>query len=536
MPKFDADDVWSLDDLIPKKKYVPRRQSDSTTATVVFGEDTEKKEEKIPSNGRLEAAKAALAAAEKKANIVRPSAETASREVKSFSPLITKITVSPVATERFFHERFRTDAVRYSKAKGKECDYVPFFSYSPLYSQMNAGQLSYYLYWRDCARGGNFIRADYSYILLFVTETVNLSDRSEDKDGDLTLLCRIWKEYRHDFTLIDKLLPIWITDFCIICGLEPSDEAKKIISMMTVSAHPDVSAFTSGFGQHPKASLIVSTAVSHSWKESKLVTDENRVLFEAHVLPSAVIALSNAEKKNAYPFGDEYHPCFREETKVRTSFSGITCPSEFRYSITTAYYSVSRSPDLRNSMNELVKYSENNVRKLFGIRSRYHLYSLPASLRSEVDSYFAPLIAATHKEPEKVQERPEYEKLYDAKVEEISLGRAENIEKEAWKTTALLTDNEDFAVEEYVEEKVETKDDGGMGDISRRVIASLLGKSGEKLELIANECHCLPDALADNVNEMLFDVFGDSVIENDGHFFIGFYRSEAEKWLEGSEG
>jgi peptidoglycan hydrolase-like protein with peptidoglycan-binding domain len=59
---------------------------------------------------------------------------------------------------------------------------------------MSRAQLSYYLWWRENARNGSFLKADESYIILYAYELATTSDE-EDKIASLNMLCSLLTEY-----------------------------------------------------------------------------------------------------------------------------------------------------------------------------------------------------------------------------------------------------------------------------------------------------------------------------------------------------
>lgn len=83
------------------------------------------------------------------------------------------------------------------------------------------------------------------------------------------------------------------------------------------------------------------------------------------------------------------------------------------------YLSCSRSIELRFAVTDMIKYAENNVRSMLGIRSRFHTPNLAMPLRRAADEYFASFKKNEKKSGLRCQ-RPEYEKLYEASKSELS--------------------------------------------------------------------------------------------------------------------
>ena len=110
-------------------------------------------------------------------------------------PLLEQVTLHPWRNHFPYYERFCQTAGELFAAKGQPCSAVPFFSYMPQYDQMNRAQMSWYLYWRDLVRKGEYPKTDHSYIFLLIFEIINLPDKIPHERA-LTLLCNIWLAYR----------------------------------------------------------------------------------------------------------------------------------------------------------------------------------------------------------------------------------------------------------------------------------------------------------------------------------------------------
>ena len=57
------------------------------------------------------------------------------------NPLIKKVTVKSWDAKYSFYGRFRSDALKYAGINGSPCGKVPFFSYTPQYSQLTDDQI-----------------------------------------------------------------------------------------------------------------------------------------------------------------------------------------------------------------------------------------------------------------------------------------------------------------------------------------------------------------------------------------------------------
>ena len=198
----ETDGFWDLEEMLPAKKTPRRFSSDTGTAEVSLGNDKEKeKSEPIPKRpvtgktaAALDTARKALSDIESRLKTVSAAAShdrktaydewKASRDTLSDgaenaggvicgytperNPLIKKVTVKSWDAKYSFYGRFRSDALKYAGINGSPCGKVPFFSYTPQYSQLTDDQLACYFYWRDCVKNGEYPDTDYAYILLYI--------------------------------------------------------------------------------------------------------------------------------------------------------------------------------------------------------------------------------------------------------------------------------------------------------------------------------------------------------------------------------
>ena len=112
-----------------------------------------------------------------------------------------------------------------------------------------------------------------------------------------------------------------------------------------------------------------------------------------------------------------------------------TCPIKYR--ITVEYRKISEEPEVRLLVTSALKYTENKLRALLGVKSRLAVKDFDESYAGIIDSYFEKLFREVNRERMKAN-RPEYEKLYEAKEEERSLDGADEIERSSWITTARV--------------------------------------------------------------------------------------------------
>ena len=211
----NIDSFWDIGDMLPSrpaKKAVPSRASVPEAVPVRVNVGEPEPEFKILPRREREIRK-----------------EPEAREFCPPSGFIKKVRIIPWPTDFSFYTKFRNDALRYFDREHAACEYIYFFSYMPQYDQMTAAQVAYYLYWRGEVRREHYIKADNSYLFLYIYEIINLPDKIPPQTGAV-LLSRLWRAYREDFRYLDKYIGEWLCDYCLIYGVEPDWQALAAFS------------------------------------------------------------------------------------------------------------------------------------------------------------------------------------------------------------------------------------------------------------------------------------------------------------------
>ena len=134
----------------------------------------------------------------------------------SYAPegmLLRGVRIYPHKNEYGYYAEFCRHARRLFSLEGRECEAVSFFSYMPQYSQLNRAQLNWYLWWRTSFRCGRALAVDYSYLLLYLYEIINLGDAIPPAKGQEAML-RLWLSYRSRYPRLDAIVREWLCDYC----------------------------------------------------------------------------------------------------------------------------------------------------------------------------------------------------------------------------------------------------------------------------------------------------------------------------------
>ena len=529
------DDFWDISDLIPKRKQTISYHRPAEPVEIHAPSIAPKREEPADTDTVI-------------VRYIHPSSEetlTGRTELyeseESYAPtasLIHEVTLKKKKSSYRFYQDFLEDALRLSKKKGSPCDYVPYFSYVPQYNQLNEQQLAYYLWFRDSFLRGERIRIDYSYVLLWVYERINLG-ASADVLESQRILTKLWYAYEREFPALSSKLAEWICDFSLIHRLPPPPEADEQL----VRRVPTLREFYLTMPDYDIGGCVKSLlkfCSSYNYQTSKFATEENLPLFERHV-PEALKRAVSFYSSDGKILSDL---SFEDSTLKRDAYAGALCTSDARIRIEVRYCSFSRSNELRFLVGDVIKYAENKIRVYLGIKSKMTVYSIPTELQRILDEYFVANLSGRKIKVSK-REPEAYEALYEISKVPLSLSAAERIERESWSTTEKLVSA--FEAESEISETVQEKprelisepsefyENGEGSELSVRLkrewkaICALSGNPRAIHELAAT-LGSMPEALADHINEIAFDIYGDALIEecDCGYSVIEDYRDYVE--------
>ena len=545
------DDFWDVAKLVPKQR-APLKQFSSSPKVKDFSPEsafsTESERKIAPEDRKIDFS--AYASARDSKN---------EREPYTYVPmgnsLVKRVTIKPSLDRFDFYDTFRKAALIYYDYKCPKSDFAPFYSYKPQYSQMTPEQKKYYFFWRDEVRRGRYIKTDYSYIYLYVYEILNLPEKCDAKEG-LRLLCDVWVAYRGSLPRLDTSFALWVQDYCLVYGLEcPFDRIKDFLfDVINASAFKEFYLSDIDRGGNG-ASAMIAYLSDYDWRRGKYAGGDNAEMYRMHVegaMRRVFIRLLNREAVDSA----------KTATLTKTAFAGSLCTHTVKCNLEIEYTSVADSPEMRTIVTSALKYTENKLRACLGVKSRLAIRDLPDEYKRIIDKYFEAEFERLKREREKANQ-PEYERLYDAPEEKISLADAIEIERASWKMTARLVegteaegdlvsvpsqkldfmDNTDaepileMAVEKEAAVSVgesENSEAYGLSDSEIEYISAVYSENGLKMQNIAKSLGVPEDAVAEKINEAFADNFGDVVLElsDSGEYrIIDDYFEEIGEWL-----
>lgn len=547
----ELDRFWDVDALIPARR-APIYSSNTQTAEITIEPVAEKP--KTTQSQRIPAQ-----STQPERHFIPPHtaeeerrAAQADEEYEASSALLHRVRLYRHKNAYPYYEAFAKDAARLYKVEGKECARVPFFSYVPQYSQMSVGQLEWYLWWRENFRAERLLDTDYSYLLLYAFELINLSDRTPAVQAQ-TQLARLWLGYRETFRQLDSYLPDWICDMGLIHRLPPPKECTENAAAMAHCALREYYVRSDGADGYVRALLAFCS--HYDYRKSKFYTAENSKLFDATVIE----ALRNVTEAMSAD-GKLFSAAKMDDSKmIRDAYTGAICSYRIKRKIEVEYCSFSRSHELRYLIGDLIKYTENRIRASLGVRSRLSIYALPTSIKELLDNCLDRILPVRRASSQpKKEEIAAYEKLYDLPSKPLSFAAAAEIEELSWNTTQRLVEAfeesekkeaSEPSLQEAVPQQEENEEvvaqEGQAGDplslAMRPYLAFLRAAMAEdamRQKAIARESSKMLDALADEINDLAAEHMGDILLEENGGFYtvIEDYTDAVQAILDAAEG
>ncbi len=515
------DDFWDISLLVPSQKYVKPTVNDISAVAV----ESDLKTDKNTSSEETTVIKRYINPLHYEQKKIRRESYESEEVYYPQNSLLHRVTLRKRKSEYNLYTEFYDDAVKYKDTVADECTYVPYYSYVPQYNQLSKDQLSYYLWWRRCFNDDKLIKVDYSYVLLYIFELINLGDADNAQEHQ-SKLCELWNVYHEEFAALSGKLAVWICDFSLLHKLP----APKNISSGISKYAPSLKEFylNMPLGDYDSCAVsLIKYGTEYDYRSSKFAQGDNLKLFDKHIF-GAVLTAVRFYSKNGVMLSE----LSSEDSKlIRNTFEGALCVSAQRYELEVKYCSFSRSNELRYLMADIVKYAENKIRTYIGIKSKLTVYSVGVELQRELDRYFESELFSVPKPVHKKEEHHEYDALYDLPKAEFSLDNARQIENDSWSVTNdLVSAFEDDDASAYthqsetpsadeLEPEPIPKEQGGESNL-RISLAEYISfiesvKIGdiERCRSVALGHGKMIDAVIDEINEIAVEVMGDILIE-----------------------
>ena len=447
---------------------------------------------------------------------------------------------------------------------------VEYDSLFPKLSRMTEEQRLCYIGFRTEVFAGRYPEISSSYILFLLYEIINLTDLIPPERG-VDIICSLMREYhRCDEGLFANMCD-WLQDYCLINRLgAPFKQLESIRAMVYKKAvWKEFYVPFNATVAEPDACVMLNTASSYDYRTSKFYTAETAECFETHIpkaIGCAVRSLSVTDPLGLQ--GELSAEAVKRNVTTLTheAFRGAFRGTDKRYTVSIECACFTRSAILRQMITGWVKYAENFVREMLGIRSRVSVSNVSSEGATLIKEYFDPFIKRDPERPPLKRGRkkkiidpaevaykptvPEYEKYYEPKQEGFSPERAAQIEKQSWAVTDMLIqafddsgilddareferggdeiDTEPIEVVRLHEDASAERSDDTAANRSKPADKKnspvidglgllLAGKNGE-FKALAMASGILAETLAERINELALEEYGDIAVESDDGF------------------
>ena len=564
---FDENDsFWSLDSMLPPKSkpspYSPAAHNDVSVSEIEIPGELKPKGEPIPRQKyppiTAETKKAlSFDAWLSQRREFEKTRYTAGKELllsyEPENPLIKAVRISAEKHRRPASERFLTDGMRHASKEAVFSENVTFDSIYPQYAALNEAQLECFIGFRTEVKNGRFPRIDRAYIYLLLYEIINLTE-IYTPEKRASLISSLIVGYPDCDERLFADMCNWLCDICLIYRLPVPEKIfgdcyQRVLKLASVK---EFYMHRPGANGEDKMLSILFTAGRYNYKTCKFYP-QFREYYDRHIESSCFAALKLVSEKGALLSGYEKDVC----TLTHESYFGALCISAVRRTVEVECYCLTRSEAVKKTVTDIVKYSENCLRSRLGIKQRMTVNTLSLDIKNFLKAYYTenmPYMNVGSKPRRKrelrdINEVPEYEKLYEPASSGLDLDSASEIERSSWDITERLVtafeDDEELPIispttneTEKDEEIAPPESPSETMNISPNTVSALRALLTENTALfsdLAKQSNMLPSAFADKINEELFDLIGDSVIENDG-FEIKlseFYREDIEDIVNG---
>lgn len=506
---------------------------------------------------------------------VRPSASRVESVIEAThtdcGPLIRKIDVKTRDGDEFYGKfltnAHRSHADRATRGVTPDTERVPYFSYVPQYSHMNLAQITFYKAVRESIILGEYPECDLAYVLLYIYEIINLPDMIPADEG-ARLLSGIWLGYRKMHPRLDSYLCEWLPDYCMIRGIPlpeciypllpeivPKAQLKEFYFSINAGA-PTSTASHVNSTELPfiLAETLVEISSDYDYRSAKYYK-ENKTAYDT-LIPAVIShVMHDAKGQGRGIFAFE-----RIYKVTRDTYAGAVASSGIKRWLDIEFVSFTRRADTRDRVTALVKYAENKLRVVLGIKAKLTPGEVDPADARIIDAFFDPIIPEASKIRAEDKYMPaDYMKNYESEDSGFDFTAASEIERTSWSNTALLTgedtlipedeDADDVEIpgqlssEEYygssddedAPETVEVAPDppanSNADDVIRLGVESALeGRLAE----FCRERGIHVGELSDRINNVFIEVLGDVILEDHGAGFelIEDYREDIENWLQ----
>ena len=418
-------------------------------------------------------------------------------------------------------ERQSMEATFYRQGKYMEqftddyFDSVPCTRKVPMYYNLKDNELRTYFTWRTLYRQGALPRTDTAYLFLYVFELINLIGVQTPEES-YALLKQLFADYAETNPELNKQVPRWIHDFAVYHGLQydPAHSPdRKEAALDAVLRHSEQSAeqMTEALDTLSKYHILRSKLYeSHPEETAAVVQNVYRALLQHYAenkgVSFATVLFGGRERELYLMFEGAV---FYEQTPPANRSVRLSprCLYECRGGVWAIEQSFVK-PDAER-IGAYLRTVDSMLRERMGFKGKLKAGEVTAEdtdvIRRVIEEFFAELARK------------------NAPVITLDAAELAEIRAAAEHTADMLTLPEDIVPASAPQPSVASPPASEQGDPDElpdlplsapamTLLCCLL--TGESCKPLTDAGHML-SVLADEINENLYDEFGDTVIETD---------------------
>lgn len=328
----------------------------------------------------------------------------------------------------------------------------PFVScslFSPSFAKLTNEQKNYFLYFCQCIGEEKKIQSTYPYIQLYLARFLRIKKHLFTVSREIFW---VWKNYRKDFPLVDKLFSDFISDLCLYLRIEPPFEAlSEIFTGTDFFIRPFLCSryiFDYLFQVDHKISskekeCILRTMTSLSFRNSKAYRHHNEFsyLAEEAVEKAFNLGLFNKKELNDTLLGIRIPSSV---TTVRKLFPGLCQEEVPAIMIRLQHIPLMHDDNIRDRCDDIIRYLENRIRAILKIKnclSRIHISAEHKVFLEGILSEYEHFAPTANDDRNILEISPKNEPSLPLRELHIDIKKANKIENDSRTVTNLLTQN-----------------------------------------------------------------------------------------------
>ena len=434
--------------------------------------------------------------------------------------------------------------------------------FAPTMLSLNQEQRNYFHYFCQCVDGEKIVPTSFAYIRLYLCKILRKIELLNEIPENVFWL---WKSYRNEFPLTDKLFSDFVSDFCFYKKISPPFESLEPIltegnfTVRPFLADPYIFDYLFAEGRTLNATQInylLRMLTGQSFRNSKAYRTAPlyAATCEEAVRRAFTDGLFNRADLNNNLFSIRIPS---EVHTVRGLFQGLPKEEIPEVEINLCYVPLLHDENIHDRCDELIRYLENRVRAILKMKNALSRIHISQEHKAFLEGI---LLEFAHLTPKQEEEKPAYEvKSEPRRTPEIDLAEAKRIEDASWEITQTLT--QDYTTEQGESvtvggeaERIETEYQNEIKQVERSLSRSDENEfwefaaqlSPEEDMLLSINLHRGKDvartyavslgaffeAMVANCNEKAMDSIGDAVMEPNGEIYDEYRKDMLEVFPE----